>query len=101
MRLRFLHVLSISTLVLASAPHLSAQNLLIIWDNDSNFASTLSLKSALVAAGYSVSMSATDEDSWDNTNPPLTAFDGVIRMNGSTYTNEMPTAGQRPLPSLK
>jgi hypothetical protein len=74
-----------------------AQEVLIIWDNSATFASTLDLKSSLENAGMNVTMSTVSESSWNNTNPSLTGFDVVIRLNGTTYSTEIPTAGQQAL----
>lgn len=73
---------------------LTAQNVLIIYDNSTANPQNIALSDALAFEGYSVSFSAVNESSWDNTNPSLTGFDAVIHMNGTTYETEMPVAGQ-------
>jgi hypothetical protein len=74
-----------------------AQEVLIIWDNSATYAPTVALKTSLENQGFTVTMSSVSESSWNNTNPSLTGFDVVIRLNGSTYSSEMPTAGQTAL----
>ena len=65
---------------------------LLIWDELNP--NTLSLRDALEAAGIQVQLSATSETGYDGTNPGLDGFDAVIHLNGTTYSSEMPTAGQ-------
>ncbi len=72
-------------------------SVLLIWDDLS--AGTLALKSALETAGLSVTLSATSETNYTGSNPSPTGFDAVIHLNGSTYTNDMPLAGQDALVS--
>lgn len=72
-------------------------NVLIIWDNSASNSNTLSLKTALENEGFTVSLSDTRESSYDGTNPALTNFNAVIHLNGTTYSNQMPTAGQTAL----
>lgn len=72
-------------------------NVLIIWDNSASNSNTLSLKTALENEGFTVSLSNTGESSYDGTNPALTNFNAVIHLNGTTYSNQMPTAGQTAL----
>ena len=76
---------------------INAQEVLIIWDNSATYAPTVALKTSLESQGYTVTMSTVSESSWNNTNPSLTGFDVVIRLNGSTYSSEIPTAGQTAL----
>ena len=73
------------------------QEILIIWDNSPTYAPTVAMKDSLESQGFNVTMSTVSESSWNNTNPSLTGFDVVIRFNGSTYSSEMPTAGQTAL----
>ena len=92
----FLLCLLITLGALGTAQRAHAQaNVLLIWDTYS--AGTQSLEAALQGAGHTVTLSDTDEDSWDNTNPALTGFDVVIHLAGSTYMYEMSTAGQQAL----
>lgn len=74
-----------------------AQNVLIIYDDLPTNTNTLSLQTALINAGYNADISAVSESAWDNTNPSLSTYDAVIHLNGTTYSNEMPTAGQNAL----
>ncbi len=73
----------------------SATSVLIIWDIITD--GTQALKSALESAGMTVTLSATREDSYDGTNPAPCAFDAVIHLNGTTFEDEMPVAGQNAL----
>ncbi len=75
----------------------STQEILIIWDNSPTYAPTVAMKDSLESQGFNVTMSTVSESSWNNTNPSLRGFDVVIRFNGSTYSSEMPTAGQTAL----
>jgi hypothetical protein len=74
-----------------------SQNVLIIYDDSPTNTNTLSLKTALEAASMTVTISDVSETAWDNTNPSLTGFDAVIHLNGTTYGNDMPLAGQNAL----
>ena len=80
-------------------PHTPATppNVLIIWDNSSSNSNTLSLKSALENEGFTVSLSSTNESSYNGTNPALSSYDAVIHLNGTTYNSEMPSGGQNAL----
>ena len=80
-------------------PHTPATppNVLIIWDNSSSNSNTLSLKSALEDEGFTVSLSSTNESSYDGTNPALSNYDAVIHLNGTTYNSDMPSGGQSAL----
>ncbi|MBW8050634.1 MAG: T9SS type A sorting domain-containing protein [Cytophagales bacterium] len=75
-------------------------NVLIIWDDVVTNPNTQSLKTALQNAGMTVTMSATDELSYDGTNPPLAGFDAVIHLNGTTWAAEMLAAGQNAIVSF-
>ncbi|MEZ4721512.1 MAG: T9SS type A sorting domain-containing protein [Flavobacteriales bacterium] len=70
------------------------QNVLILWDDSPTNTNTVSLKSYLIASGMSVTMSPTSETGFTGSNPSLTSFDAVIHLNGTTYSTDMPTAGQ-------
>ena len=80
-------------------PHTPATppNVLIIWDNSSSNSNTLSLKSALENEGFTVSLSSTNESSYNGTNPTLSNYDAVIHLNGTTYNSDMPSGGQNAL----
>ena len=80
-------------------PHTPATppNVLIIWDNSSSNSNTLSLKSALEDEGFTVSLSSTNESSYNGTNPALSNYDAVIHLNGTTYNSDMPSGGQNAL----
>jgi trehalose utilization protein len=69
--------------------------ILVIWDeNDANLQS---LVSKLETDGYDVTLSDTNESSYDGTNPVPTDFDAIIHLNGSTPKTVMPEAGQNAL----
>jgi hypothetical protein len=73
-------------------------NVLIIWDNSSSDSNTLSLKSALENEGFTVSLSSTNESSYNGTNPALSSYDAVIHLNGdATFNSDMPSGGQNGL----
>jgi uncharacterized membrane protein len=81
-------------------PHTPATppNVLIIWDNSSSNSNTLSLKSALENESFTVSLSSTNESSYNGTNPALSSYDAVIHLNGTTtYNSDMPIGGQNAL----
>ena len=73
-------------------------DVLIIYDVRN--AETQALESALEAAGMAVSFSATDETGYDGTNPSPVGFDAVIHLNGTTWSTDMPVAGQDALVSF-
>ncbi len=88
--------LALAVFLLCLAPvGASAQSVLIIYDVTGT--GTPALANALTAAGYSVTLSSTSESSWNGTNPSPVNFDAVIHLNGTTYTAEMPVAGQQAL----
>ena len=87
----------LSLLTIGAFAFSNAQNVLIIYDDSPTNANTLSLKAALEAESMTVTISDTDETSWDNTNPSLDGFDAVIHLNGSTYGGEMTANGQAAL----
>ena len=70
-------------------------NVLLLWDVDN--ANTQSLKTAIEAKGYTVTMPAVPEYQWDNTNPPLDDFDAVIHLNGETWLSPLPLGAQNAL----
>jgi hypothetical protein len=79
----------------ATASTASAQQVLLIWDT--NGGCTPQLKSALEAAGMTVTLSQTSEDAYNGANPSPNAFDAVIHLNGTTFSTDMPAAGQAAL----
>jgi len=85
----------------AQKPHSTASSsdidVLIIWDNSSTNSNTLSLKTALESEGFNVTLSSTNESSYNGSNPALTDFEAVIHLNGTTYSSEMPNSGQTAL----
>lgn len=76
-----------------------AASVLIIWDDSAANVNTVSLKNYLQAQGHSVTLSSTSESAYTGTNPAPTAFGAVIHLNGTTYSVQMPTAGQTALVS--
>jgi hypothetical protein len=83
--------------LLCSSSLAIAQNVLLIYDDSPTNTNTLALKTSLENQGFQVTVSAVSESFWNNTNPPLTGFDAVIHLNGTTYNTQMPTAGQTAL----
>jgi len=73
------------------------KKILIIYDDPITNENSLSLKTAIETAGFEVDFSNVSEAKWDNTNPTLNGFYGVIHMNGTTYDSIMPIAGQSAL----
>lgn len=73
------------------------RSVFIIYDDTTLNVNTQSLKVALEEEGFIVSFSQVNESKWDNSNPPLTGFYGVIHMNGTSFGTEMPLAGQNAL----
>lgn len=72
-----------------------SKEVLIIWDVADT--GTPGLVQALEDAGLTVTLSDTNENSFDGSNPSLAAFDSVIHLNGTTYTGTMPESGQQAL----
>lgn len=70
---------------------------LLIYDDFTTNSNTVSLKKAIEVSGIHVTMSEVSETAWNNTNPSLTGFDAVVHMNGTTWSTEMPEAGQQAL----
>jgi hypothetical protein len=73
------------------------KKVLIIYDDTITNVNSMALKSAIEAAGFEVDFSEVSEATWDNTNPSLTGYYGVLHMNGTTYGSIMPAAGQSAL----
>jgi len=92
-----LNVAFVAALALLLPTISSAQNVLILFDDAANNTNTVALKNALDNAGYPTTISSVNESSWNGTNPALTNFDVVVHLNGTTYSTEMPTAGQNAL----
>ncbi|RKS89679.1 HYR domain-containing protein, partial [Flavobacterium limicola] len=67
-------------------------NVLLIWDEINS--NTTSLQNALIAAGNTVTLSATSETEYNGTNPALTGFNAVVHLNGTTFGTAMPIGGQ-------
>ena len=82
--------------MLFSGSHFT-QNVLFIYDDTPNNSNLISLQNTLTTNGFNVVVSTVSESIWDNTNPSLTGFDAVIHFNGTTYSSEMPNAGQNAL----
>lgn len=72
-----------------------SKKVLIIWDNIG--LATPDLVLSLEDAGLTVTLSETDENSYDGTNPKLTYFDGVVHLSGTTYGDAMGKNGQQAL----
>ena len=88
---RLLSLALLSALLLACHTAAEAASALIIWD--ANDAGTQALKTALEAAGITVTLSATTQALYDGTNPAPDAFNAVIHLNAQTYSSPMaPTA---------
>lgn len=100
MKQRYSTILNVAFVAILAAllPIIStAQNVLILFDDAANNTNTVALKNALDNAGYPTTISSVNESSWNGTNPALTNFDVVVHLNGTTYSSEMPTAGQNAL----
>jgi len=67
-------------------------SVLLIWDI--NTGGTLALSNALATSGITVTMSATPESGYNGANPSPETFSAVIHLNGTTYSEDMPLAGQ-------
>ncbi|MFT5587478.1 MAG: hypothetical protein ACI9VR_005088 [Cognaticolwellia sp.] len=68
---------------------------LVLWDDVG--LGTPGLVQALEDAGLSVTLSDTDENSFDGSNPSLANFDSVVHLNGTTYGSSMVESGQQAL----
>ncbi len=73
----------------------TGKNVLLLWDTDN--ANTQSLKTAIEAAGFTVTLPAVPEYDWDGTNPSLDGFDAVIHLNGTTHSFGLPLSAQNAL----
>lgn len=73
----------------------TVKNVLLLWDTDN--ANTQSLKTAIEAAGFTVTLPDVPEYQWDGTNPALDEFDAVIHLNGTTYSSGLPLSAQNAL----
>ena len=72
-----------------------AIEVLLIWDVTD--LGTPYLVQALRDAGLRVTLSATDENGFDGSNPSLAPFDVVVHLNGTTYASNMEESGQQAL----
>ena len=72
-----------------------SKEVLIIWDVED--VGTPTLIAAFEKDGLSVTLSDTDEDSFDGTNPALASFDAVVHLSGTTYAATMDKYGQQAL----
>ena len=72
-----------------------AASVLIIYDTTGG--DTATLKTALEGEGHTVTYSSTSESSYNGSNPSPSSYDVVIHLNGTTYSSEMPSAGQAAL----
>ena len=75
----------------------SGSDILIIWDDSATNSNTLSLKSALENAGFTVTLSSTNESNYNGSNPSPSDYNVIIHLNGTTYGSTMPTSGQTAL----
>jgi hypothetical protein len=73
----------------------NGKNVLLLWDADN--ANTQSLRTAIEAAGFTVTLPAVPEYQWDGTNPSPDGFDAVIHLNGTTYSSGLPLSAQNAL----
>ena len=64
-------------------------------DDEQSILTSVSL--SLESEGFNVTLSSTNESSYNGSNPALTDFEAVIHLNGSTYGSEMPNSGQTAL----
>ncbi len=80
---------------LSSGGGCGGERVLLLWDVIN--AHTLSLRNAIQAAGYVVTMPAVPEYQWDGANPALDEFAAVIHLNGTTYNDHLPLSGQNAL----
>ncbi len=83
---------SLLSVLLSASPALAQSQVLLLWDVDDY--RTQGLVDALTTAGLVVTLADTDETQYDGTNPDPTGFDVVLHLNGTTYNDEMPQAGQ-------
>lgn len=70
-------------------------SVLLIYDD--NNTDTAALVNALANAGITVTLSATSETNYNGANPSPNGFSAVIQLNGTTYSTDMPLAGQNAL----
>ena len=86
-------------LIVALRGQASASNqVLLIWDVMNTH--TQDLVTALQTAGMTVTLSATNQTGFDGTNPNPAPFDCIIHLNGTTFGQGMPTAGQNAMVSF-
>ena len=72
-----------------------ATDVLIIWDTQGS--GTLTLQNSLQSAGFNVELSQTVEYQYNGANPSPDNYQVVIHLNGTTYSQDMPTNGQNAL----
>jgi hypothetical protein len=65
--------------------------------SDADGVSTTALASKLTQTGFQVTVRPAPENTWNGSNPALTGFAAVIHLNGFTWTNPLPVAGQTAL----
>jgi uncharacterized repeat protein (TIGR01451 family) len=85
--------ISSNALLTVVAP--SGLSALLIWDSANG--GTAALSNALAKAGIAVTLSSAVENSYDGSNPSPGVFNVVIHLNGTTYNDDMPLAGQNML----
>ncbi|WP_372947626.1 HYR domain-containing protein [Mariniphaga sp.] len=73
----------------------TGKSVLLLWDIDN--ANTQSLKTAIEASGFTVTLPTVPEYQWDGTNPSLDGFDAVVHLNGSTFSFGLPLSAQNAL----
>jgi PKD repeat protein len=71
-------------------------DVLIIYDV-ATASGTTALRNALAAAGMNVALSFAPETAYSGSNPFLTPYEAVIHLNGTTWSTDMPGAGQQAL----
>lgn len=81
--------------LLSSGLARAATRVLLLWDVKGP--QTDALAESLRSAGFEVTFSVTAGPGFTGENPSLTNFDVVVHLNGTTYNDEMPEAGQRAL----
>ena len=93
-----LTALALATALVAAAAPAAAQNVLLLWDVKGP--NTQSLTNAIQGAGFTVTLSSVNQSGWDGTNPSTSGFCAVVHLNGTTFSDGMPAAGQTALVSF-
>jgi hypothetical protein len=83
------------SLSIASLGQVTGPKVLILADADG--AGTTALGTSLANAGFQVTLRPAPEYTWNGTNPALTGYALVIHLNGFTWSNALPAAGQTAL----